>query len=283
MIYLSNTDSALNKLVKRELYHHNKKMKFLIPLLSLYLCLPLWAFTPRDLTPQVFSLRVTPTLTSIQSDFFQVLNQFADFPKELPPLINKFYLNQEIKIQLPLECPRDLNSQCIKEIAALKKYIVELNESLDSVISTLRPASANELNPLIGIKHISSASNHLWGLKMEMDVASFLIDAQLPSNLKSLEVIHKLDQVRSELILAMLEFIPVLYQREFKTFYNEFIDPLRMNKNHDFFISHFARLNFNLNLFVQSLTKRNKKTPEGSNQYLQLMHMRWNGILRFYK
>lgn len=258
-------------------------MSFLIMILTLMLSLPLQAFTPRTLSPQVFSSRVTPTLTSIQSDFFQILNQFPDFPKELPPLINNFYLHQDIKNQLPLECPRELNPQCAKEILTLKKYIVDLNEALDSVVSKLKPTIANDLNSLIGIKYINNASNLLWSLKMEMDFASFLNDAQLSSSLKSLEVIHRLDQIRTELILGMLQFIPQLYQVEFKTFYNDFIHPLRLNKNHDFFVDNFTRLNFNLNLFVQSLTKRNKKTPEGSNQYLQLMHMRWNGILRFYK
>src|SRR5690606_6154016 len=219
----------------------------------------------------------------IQSDFFHILNQFPDFPRELPPLINSFYNHQEIKNHLPLECPRLLNSQCIKEVNTLKSYLFDFNTKLDSIITKLKPTPTNYLNPIVGIKHLSSSSSKLWALKIELDFASFLIDAQLPTTLTSLDVIHRLDQIRTELILAMLQFIPPLYQTEFKTFYFEFIHPLRMNKNHDYLVSNVLRLNFNLNLFVQSLTKRNKKTPEGSNQYLQLMHMRWNGILRFYK
>lgn len=256
-------------------------MRFLIVILLLT-SIP-QAFALRQITPQAFSTRVTPSLNSIQSDYFYILNQFPDFPKELPLLINSFYLHQEIKNHLPLECPRKLNPQCVKEIHTLKNHIFELNTTLEGIVSKVRPGMDLYLNSLIGIKYLTNASNLLWTLKTEMDFASFLIDAQLPSTLSSLDVIHRLDQIKSELILAMLQFIPPLYQEEFKTFYFEFIHPLRLNKHHEFFDANFARLNFNLNLFVQSLTKRNKKTPEGANQYLQLMHMRWNGILRFYK
>lgn len=241
------------------------------------------ALALRQLTPQAFSSRVTPSLNSIQSDFFQILNQFPDFPKELPSLINNFYAHQEMKNHLPLECPRLLNPQCTKEINTLKNHILNLNETLEAIVAKVKPANSLYLYSLTGIKHLTHSSHLLWTLKLEMDFASFLIDAELPSSLRSLDVIHRLDQIRTELILGMLHFIPSLYRPEFETFYFEFIHPLRMNKNHDFFINNFSRLNFNLNLFVQSLTKRNKKTPEGSNQYLQLMHMRWNGILRFYK
>lgn len=256
-------------------------MRFLIVILLLA-SIP-QAFALRQITPQAFSTRVTPSLNSIQSDYFHIVAQFPDFPKELPALINHFYHHQEIKNQLPLECPRKLNPQCIKEIYTLKNYIVELNSSLEAIVSKVGPGMSAYLNPLVGIKYLTNAAHLLWTLKTEMDFATFLIDAQLPSSLSSLEVIHRLDQIRTELILAMLQFIPPLYKDEFRTFYFEFIHPLRLNKNHEFFQNNVTRLNFNLNLFVQSLTKRNKKTPEGANQYLQLMHMRWNGILRFYK
>ncbi|MFA5583557.1 MAG: hypothetical protein WDA09_05015 [Bacteriovoracaceae bacterium] len=255
-------------------------MRFIILILLLGIS---HAFALRQLTPQAFSSRVTPALNSIQSDFFHILNQFPGFPRELPPLINSLYAHQEIKNHLPLECPRLLNSQCVKEVNTLKAYLFDLNTKLDSIIAKLKPNQTNYLNPLMGIKHLTSSSSQLWALKTELDFASFLIDAQLPTTLNSLDVIHRLDLIRTELILAMLQFIPHLYQTEFKTFYFEFIHPLRLNKNHDYLVKNVLRLNFNLNLFVQSLTKRNKKTPEGSNQYLQLMHMRWNGILRFYK
>jgi hypothetical protein len=35
-------------------------------------------------------------------------------------------------------------------------------------------------------------------------------------------------------------------------------------------------------LLNQSLTKRNKKTPEGMGPYLATIHNRWNSILRYY-
>lgn len=256
-------------------------MRLIVLLSALLLSSNSWAL--RELTPQAFSSRVTPGLNSIQSDYFQILNQFPDFPKELPALLNNFYSQQDIKNQLPLECPRQLNPQCREEIKTLREHILSLNRSLEGIIVKLKTGNTHYLYPLTGIKHLSNSANELWSLKVEMDMASFLIDAELPSVLRSLDVIRRLDEIRTELILGMLHFIPVLYRQEFETFYFEFIHPLRLNKNHQFFVKNFSRLNFNLNLFVQSLTKRNKKTPEGSNQYLQLMHMRWNGILRFYK
>src|SRR5690606_17413312 len=140
--------------------YNNKTMRFIISILLLGITTH--AFALRQLTPQAFSSRVTPALNSIQSDFFHILNQFPDFPRELPPLINSFYNHQEIKNHLPLECPRLLNSQCIKEVNTLKSYLFDFNTKLDSIITKLKPTPTNYLNPIVGIKHLPSSSSKLW-------------------------------------------------------------------------------------------------------------------------
>lgn len=256
-------------------------MRFLIVILLL--CHYGQVLAQRQVTPQVFSAHIRPLLNSIHNDFFHVLNQFPDFPKELPPLIHQLYEQQELKNQIPLECPRQLTAQCKQEISSLKNQISTLTFSLQSMNSSLKARETIYLGSLIGVKHSMNAMNLLWSLKTELDLAIFLIDAEIPTQLGSLEIVQRLDEVRTELVLSMLEFIPELYQPDFKTFYFEFIHLLRLNKTTEYLQLNLNRLDFNLNLFVQNLTKRNKKTPEGSNQYLQLMHMRWNGIQRYYK
>lgn len=256
-------------------------MRFLIVILLF--CHLGHAMGQRQVTPQAFSAHIRPPLNSIHNDFFHVLNQFPEFPKELPALIHQLYEQQELKNQIPLECPRQLTAQCRQEVLSLNNQLSQLISSLQNMNSGLKARETIYLGSLIGVKHSMNALNLLWNLKTELDLAVFLIDAEIPTQLGSLDVVQRLDEVRTELILSMLEFIPELYQPDFKTFYFEFIHPLRLNKNTEYLQANLNRLNFNLNLFVQNLTKRNKKTPDGSNQYLQLMHMRWNGIQRFYK
>lgn len=256
-------------------------MRFLIVIL--FLCLTVQASASRKPTPQAFSAQVRPLLNSIQNDYFHILNQFPEFPRELPDLINQLYDQQNIRDQIPLDCPRNINNQCKDGVLALKSQLSNISSNLQKVISQLKSRQTTYLGSLIGVKHALNGLNLLWSLKTDLEFATFLIDAEIPTQLGSLDIIQRLDMVRAELILSMLEFVPELYQIDFKTFYFEFIQPLYLNKNNEYLSSNMSKLNFNLNLFVQNLTKRNKKTPEGSNQYLQLMHMRWNGIQRFYK
>lgn len=256
-------------------------MRFLIVILFLFHHGQ--ALAQRQVSPQTFSTHIRPLLNSIHNDFFHVLNQFPEFPKELPALIHQLYEQQDLKNQIPLECPRQVTPQCKLEVLSLNNQLSALTLSLQNMNSTLKARGSVYLGSLIGVKHSLNAMNLLWSLKTELDLAVFLIDAEIPTQLGSLEIVQRLDEIRTELILSMLEFVPELYQPDFKTFYFEFIHLLRLNKNTQYLQSNLNRLDFNLNLFVQNLTKRNKKTPEGSNQYLQLMHMRWNGIQRFYK
>jgi hypothetical protein len=258
-------------------------MKFL-------LCLLMIATTPlqaqKNVGSHIFQVSVKPLLSNILSDFYQMITQFPDFPKDLLPIlaqVGDLQTEQEI---IKEKCPRLITRDCLGPLNTLRTKLSVLQNQTMLLLSQQNMSSQLYMSNIGGIRTINEFQAEISEVKAELDNSSFMIMAEVKHRLPTMHIIKQLDLLNTYFSLTVVEFIPYLYKEDFRHFYFNFINPLQKNiakrGNHEFFHRSIGTLNFALNLLNQNLTKRSKKTPEGMVSYLALMHNRWNNILRYY-
>lgn len=259
-------------------------MKFFF-LILLVVFSPL-ATAERKLNKEVFQANVRPVLSGIINDYYQMISLFPYFPRELIKIIELMEKVTVGKEYIYIACSSFLNIKCLKEIETLQAQLSEVEASLLKLNSSIEPTHSPYLNTLGGIRLLGEFKLKISSIKGTLWNSSLLIRAQISNKKNTLQIIKELDEAKTFLSLAIVEFFPFTYKEDFRQFYFNFIHPIELhvakNKNYEFLNQNVESLNFFLNLFNVGLTKRNKKTPDNMGPLLNLIHNRWNNILRYY-
>jgi hypothetical protein len=258
--------------------------------LVLVLCLAIGlsheAWAQKQLNAQTFQINVRPSLNAILSDFYNMLGMFPSFPRELVTIVNQLEALNLEKEALRVSCPRLLDKKCMSTIRKLRTKLSLVQAKTMELMARHRDLPTLHLSSIAGQRMLMKFQNDLALLKGELDNVSFLHRARLPFEKKTFEVIGQLDQLTTLATISVVEFIPFTYKEDFRHFYFNFVNPIQLhiskNMNYEFLNRNVNSLNFSLNLLVMNLTKRNKRTPEGMTPYLNLIHNRWNSVLRHY-
>jgi hypothetical protein len=240
----------------------------------------------RDINPGTYQTHIRPILSGILGDFYQMVNLFPEFPKELISVINQV---DELHVQKNLilqKCPRTLGLKCLENINRLREYLLGIQEKSLELITHQKMTTNLHLNPISGIRAIYQFQTELDELKGVLDNSSLIIRAGASQRKPTHLIIKKVDELSTFISLTVVEYVPFVYREDFRHFYFNFVHPIQQQMSkplgHDFLNRNINSLNFALNLLNQNLTKRNKKTPEGMAPYLSTIHNRWNSILRYY-
>lgn len=258
-------------------------MKVLI-LLSFLITSQAWA--QKKLSAQVFQSNVRPALSGILNDFYQMVSLFPDFPKELIVVIDAVDELQNEKALLQEKCPHLINPICLENLNAVKAKLSNIAAKTMSLASHQKMSGALHINTISGIRLSNDFFVALEEIKGRIDNIAFKLKAQVSTKDPTHQLIKQLDQLSTLLSLSVVEYVPYTYKDDFRHFYFNFVHPVQQHisksQNFEFLNRNVNSLNFALNLLVQNLTKRNKKTPDGMAPYLNLVHNRWNSILRYY-
>lgn len=243
------------------------------------------ASAQRSLNRDSFMINVRPVLNGILGDFYQMITQFPDFPREIIPLVQELDTLTEDKEILRESCPRVLDSKCKTTVESIRNKLQKIRALSLDVMTQQKMSSSLYLNSLSGIRLITQFDSELEEIKGYLDNASFLATAQISQKRETYFILKQLDELNTLLSLAIMDYIPYLYRDDFSHFFFNFVQPIQMqiskNKNYEFLNRNVQSLNFAINLLNMTLTKR-KKTPEGMSGYLATMHNRWNSLLRYY-
>jgi len=232
-----------------------------------------------------FMVNVRPVLNGILGDFYQMVGNFPDFPRELGPLIQELNTLAGDKEILRTTCPRVINIKCKDTVDALRIKLQRVKSLSFLLLSRQKMASTLHLNTISGTRVVSDFDTEVEEIKGILDNTSFLLTASLPQKRETFAILKELDELNTKLSLALVEYIPFMYKEDFRQFFFNFINPIQQHisksNNYEFIHRNITSLNFSLNLLNQTLTKK-KKTPEGMGSYLAVMHNRWNSLLRYY-
>ena len=258
-------------------------MKFIFLILF---ALSLRANDQKALGPEAFQSSARPVLAGILNDFYQMITLFPDFPKELISIVDEIDDLHGAKENLREKCPRYLTNSCLESINALRVRLSSIQAKTLKLVANQKISSNLNMNPLGGMRTTNQFQLGLEEIKGELDNSSLIIKAGASDKKATYPIIKKIDELSTYISLTVVEYIPFLYQDEFRHFYFTFIHPVQQqiskHKNYEFLNKNINSLNFSLNLLNQSLTKRNKKTPEGMAPYLLMIHNRWNSLFRYY-
>jgi hypothetical protein len=244
------------------------------------------AHAQRHLSQEAFRGHVRPLLSGILSDFYQMITLFPDYPKDMIQIMEELARLSENKENLRVHCPRVLSEQCFPDIRMLQERLSDLSRKTMHTRANLKMSHTLFLANLSGLRILEEFEAKLESIKGVLDNKSFFIKAKIPEKKETYPLIHDLDELGTLMSLAVVEFVPYSYKEDFRHYYFNFVHPIEVNvnknQNYEFLNRNVTSLNFALNLLHLNLTKRNKKTPEGMNPYLETMHNRWNSILRYY-
>ena len=255
-------------------------------LLSLFFLISLSAYAQKSINQATFQANVRPVLSGILSDFYQMITLFPDFPKELTAVVEEIDELHALKETLTQSCPRLLNLSCMNNINELRARLSIVQARTLELTSRQQISSTLYINTLAGLRTTQEYMLSLERLKGDLDNAAFSIKAGANYKKSTYDIIKQVDETCTYVSLTVIEYIPYTYKEEFRHFYFNFVHPLQQQiskrQNYEFLNRNINSLNFALNLLNQSLTKKNKKTPEGMGPYLSLIHNRWNSLLRYY-
>lgn len=244
------------------------------------------AYAQKQLGSSAFQSNVRPVLAAILNDFYQMVAQFPEFPRELNSIVQNVDKLQVYKELLPQSCPSFLNKRCLKSVDQLRTQLSDIQAQLYQLSARQKMSQGLHLTPLPGMRTMGILISEVETLKGLLDNSSFALNASVAHKRSTYELIKAIDTINTFASLTFVEYIPYLYKEEFKHFYFNFVQPIQLQisklKNYEFLNRNINALNFSLNLLNQSLTKRNKKTPEGMAPYLSLIHSRWNSLFRYY-
>ncbi|HXH29808.1 MAG TPA: hypothetical protein VNJ01_03240 [Bacteriovoracaceae bacterium] len=252
----------------------------------LLLLISLEAPAQKTLTSGVFQVNVRPVLNGIIRDFYQMLELFPDFPKELHPVMEDLDALASDRDTLKASCPRILNGKCKETVDALRAKLRDIREKSLRLLKEQKMSHSLHVNTLAGLRLLSEFDTALEDLKGYLDNSSLLQSAGLPARRETYTVLKKIDELGTILSLAVVEFIPYPYKEDFRHFFFNFVHPVELQlskgNNYQFLNKNLNSLNFTLNLLNMNLTKKNKKTPEGMAPFLSVIHSKWNSLLRYY-
>lgn len=243
------------------------------------------SFGQKDVTRESFMINVRPVLNGLVSDFYQMITLFPDFPQKIIPLMKEMDLLNIEKNLIKEICPRTLDKKCRQPINNLLLKISKAKLSSTFLLSHLNLVKSNDISSIAGMRIISEFDLKLEELKVKIENSSLLISAGINQKIDTFQIIKDIDELETLISLAFIEHVPLYYKQDFRNFYFDFIRPIEQqisnSNNHKFLTRNMNSLNFSINLLVQTLTKR-KKTPQGMSQFLNIIHNRWNSIIRYY-
>ncbi len=244
------------------------------------------AFAQHAISSQNFQVNVRPVLSGILNDFYQMIVLFPDVPRELVEIIKDIDHLSDQKDALLKECPRLLEKKCLTQINSLRTKLKVMSVDTFRLIKKQNVSSSLYLTNIAGLRMISDFQESLESLQGKLDNASFALKADVNPRQETYPFVKQVDELGTYASLALVEFIPYIYKDEFRHFFFSFVQPIQIQLgksiSYEFMNRNVTSLNFAINLLNQSLTKRNKKTPEGMGPYLAAIHNRWNSILRYY-
>jgi hypothetical protein len=257
-------------------------MKFLF----LFLFFTNISFAQHSISSQNFQVNVRPVLSGILNDFYQMIVLFPDVPRDLVEIIEDIDHLSDQKDALLKECPRLLEKKCLPQIDGLRKKLKAMSIDTFSLLKHQNISSSLYLTNIAGLRVISDFQESLESLQGKLDNAAFALKADVNPRQETYPFIKQVDELGTYASLALVEFIPFTYKEDFRHFFFSFVQPIQIQLgksiSYEFMNRNVTSLNFAINLLNQSLTKRNKKTPEGMGPYLATIHNRWNSILRYY-
>lgn len=253
--------------------------------LLLLLSFNLHAYTLKDmdLSKYEFSRYVKPQLKSIITEYsslFISLNEFlAPFKSSLA-----FYRDTSDSLEkIEAQCPLINNETCKKHLDQLTQELKNHLRVVDSIQFT--PSPSNSLTQyLSGLGLLEEFKLSLVSTYVKLDAHLAEYEIKGTTTLRGATVIHWITQLDFLLNTFLLGQVDSRYQNSITAFWIDFVRPVHQiilpKDDLEYFKKNLTELNIRWNELHVFLSKKNIEVSKHASTLLNIMHNRWNNILK---
>ena len=245
-----------------------------------------WAYPPHslDMTEYEYRRYVRPQLKSIVQDthtlLFLLNPEFKSYKNAFKSTKNLIKAHLELKNN----CKKHQIENCTKEIKELKKILTTLNKDTEKSLDLSKKVYLNIDEKISAKQDYTNFRNQLIKAQVALD------DLLLKSVVKTPETLY-LKMLKHEVNLVINTYYNFItkasdnrFKTEFNSYWSTFVMPvykhILIQDKKSYFESNINELNLRWNNLNVRLTKRNKKVSKQIKTLLNIMHNRWNNILK---
>ncbi len=218
------------------------------------------------------------------NEYFLVMKKVSPESAKILSL-RKYALSINSKSEsITLEC-RDFNSKCSNQLKSIKKEIVNFEKSIFKEIEDVKITSVQIDDQIEYLRLLKDLAVKISSLSHSIEEYSLLKDSELERYSKNMYDIS--DGTNEALFLLNLKIntlMPSHLRPEFEKVWKGFVLPIEQNvlrkNDKEFLLSHLERFNIDWNSFHKNITKGNFDLPKSKTLYSDIIHNRWNQILK---
>jgi hypothetical protein len=253
---------------------------------------PYYRFDTRNLklSKPSYHKYVRPQIKNIIADYFHIMKKIEPAEQDLISIRKKSQKMNDYWDLWTTQCGKNQSEKCHGYLSSLYKE----SRALDNVILSfqnqrLRIKNFGKTKILDTVLHLSSAIDNISSVNyiiLHFTEETLMTDttSYQASNVKKAKITLLLQDmlVSSELILSAL--ISPDFRMVFDQVWYGFIKPLERQilsaPDPKYLLSHLGDLNMSWNAFHMKVAKSEKRMKKSELQVVQIMHNRWNSILK---
>jgi hypothetical protein len=236
------------------------------------------------LNSESFRRYARPQLRSIVNEYFLVLRKVSPQTARIINLRRNSLQVSNQTNQIVKKC-NEFSEECKNLFSTLKKsstrFEKEIYKELESTnISTIQIDDHIEYIRLLkDLATIQASVSH------ELEEFQILLGTDLERYSKGItEIQKKINQSQFLLNIKINTLVPAYLRPEFENIWSSFILPIETNvlgqNDKSFLLNHLERFNIDWNSFHKNITKGNYNLPRSQVKVSDIMHNRWNQILK---
>jgi hypothetical protein len=255
-------------------------------LLILFLCLDLHAYPRKsiELTDYKYNQYVRPQFKSLLQDYHALL---LTLNPEFRIFKISFSQTKELlkyQIELPNQCNLTETQKCVQNLQRIKALLVELKNEATAKLDLTNKEYLLIDEKFKALKFYNQYKNQI--TKSLSHVEDVLVEATLTKSKN-----FSLKTVKHEINLTFTYFYLMIglasdnrFTMEFDNFWMYFMLPIYryilVENDREYFITNINELNTRINALTQILTKGNKEVSVQVKTQINVMHNRWNSVLK---
>lgn len=261
-------------------------MKGFLSILLITSYLTTWGYEKKDikLTKYEFDRYVKPQLTSITQDYYTLMTIINPEIKPLKPIYTKLSKLKDLTDKLQLTCEKKDKIDCKESLVKMQKLLLEafLTTHTELDFKDKNYFTADDL--LVHMDLSYQLKEQIEDLQQQAEILFFLTVTGKKTKLPLQTFKRDLIQTENVLNDFLIRSSDARFRNEFMSFWSDFIRPVNNlilpQDNMKVFTIKVSDLNLRLHFLKVALTKRNKKISKQAKTLLEVIHNRWNNILK---
>lgn len=265
--------------------NYNQMMKLLM-LTLLSFSFSSFAYPPKsmDMTEYEYRRYVRPQLKSILQDYQTLLLLLNPEFKPIKKSFSDMKLLLKLKLELKDNCSGGQVKSCIIQLQKAQDIIASLKKTSNTKVDLLKKEYLTIDEKLKSQKIYGDYQNHL--LKAQTSIENLILDVTLVPP-KSLYLrVHKdnINKVITSFYLFTTEASDNRFKNDLNGYWSNFVMPVYkfviVKDEKEYFIHNINEFNIRWNSLNVRLSKRGKVVSKQVKTLINIMHNRWNRILK---